>query len=63
VALIIEWIDLGCASNLMRVLISLTAPGSALDDFRNAHSVDIAMMLESEREPHDKTLPISLPQE
>ena len=47
----------------MRVLISLTAPGSALDDFRNAHSVDIATMLESEREPHDKTLPISLPQE
>jgi hypothetical protein len=26
VASIIECIDLGCASNLMRVLISLTAP-------------------------------------
>jgi len=31
VASIIERIDLGCASNLMRVLISLTAPTKGTD--------------------------------
>jgi hypothetical protein len=39
VASIIERINLGCASNPMRVLISLMAP-SALDDFQKYHYVD-----------------------